>query len=154
MAEELGIALNPEELRVVKKLFKHMDDVANAEAKSIAGGLATYLQGKIQNRADARPDKAATRIAKGSKVSKSDKLGTIVYGYQNQKFSGGGNTQQLWGGYEFGSIKFTNFPRWSGRNPSGGAGSRGWFIFPTLRAEQPHIVDEWRDSFSKIVKEW
>jgi hypothetical protein len=44
-----------------------------------------------------------------------------------------------------------NFPVWSGRF---GRGSRGWFIYPTLRAEQPYIINEWENAFSKILKEW
>jgi hypothetical protein len=48
-------------------------------------------------------------------VSKSSKVGEISYGFVSQKFSGGGTTQQLWGGEEFGSNKFKQFPIWSGR---------------------------------------
>jgi hypothetical protein len=80
------------------------------------------------------------------------KVGEISYGFVSQKFSGGGTTQQLWGGEEFGSNKFKQFPIWSGRY--GGVGSRGWFIYPTLRAEQPHIIEEWENAFTKILKEW
>jgi hypothetical protein len=43
------------------------------------------------------------------------------------------------------------FPVWSGRE---GRGSRGWFIYPTLRAVQPDIVKKWEQGFSKIVKEY
>jgi hypothetical protein len=93
----------------------------------------------------------ASRIASGSKVSKSDKTGAITYGYVGQKFSGGATTQQLWGGYEFGSNNFKQFPVWSGRQ---GRGSKGWFVYPTLRTEQPYIVSEWQDSFNKILKEF
>jgi hypothetical protein len=75
----------------------------------------------------------------------------MSFGFASQKFSGGATTQQLWGGAEFGSNKFKQFPIWSGRE---GRGSRGWFIYPTLRKEQPYIVDQWEDSFSKILKEW
>jgi hypothetical protein len=95
--------------------------------------------------------KVATRIAQGSRVSKSSKIGEISFGFANQKFSGGATTQVLWAGSEFGSNKFKQFPVWSGRQ---GRGSRGWFIYPTLRAEQPYIVNQWEESFNKILKEW
>ena len=75
------------------------------------------------------------------------------FGFVAQKFSGGGTTQSLWGGYEFGSNKFKQFPLWSGRAP-GGIGSLGLFIYPTLRAEQPHIIAQWENAFTKILKEW
>jgi hypothetical protein len=75
----------------------------------------------------------------------------LSFGFVSQKFSGGGTTQQLWGGYEFGSNKFKQFPIWSG---SQGRGSKGWFIYPTLRAEQPNIIAKWENAFTEILKEW
>jgi hypothetical protein len=150
MADD-AIAYDKSDLRGVLKAFKAMDEQAAAEAKVIGGGLATYLQGKIVNAANGRPNEAASRIAVGSRVSKSSKIGELSFGFAAQKFSGGGTTQQLWGGYEFGSNKFKQFPLWSGRE---GRGSRGWFIYPTLRAEQPHLIAEWEQAFTKILKEW
>jgi hypothetical protein len=150
MASE-AITYDKDELRGILKSFKAMDDAAVEQAKAVSNGLATYLQSKIQNVASGRPNNAARRIADGSRVSKSSKIGEISFGFVSQKFSGGGTTQQLWGGYEFGSNKFKQFPVWSGRQ---GRGSRGYFIYPTLRAEQPHIIAEWEKSFSKILKEW
>ena len=150
MAEET-IAFNKQELRSVLSAFKAMDEEAVKEAKSVSNGLATYLQSKIISAASNRPNQAASRIAQGSRVSKSSKIGELSFGFVSQKFSGGGTTQQLWGGYEFGSNKFKQFTVWSGRE---GRGSRGYFIYPTLRAEQPHIINEWENAFTKILKEW
>jgi hypothetical protein len=145
------ITYDKADLRGIIKAFKAMDEQAVAEAKGVSNGLATYLQSKITSVAGGRPNKAAIRIAQGSRVSKSSKIGEISFGFVSQKFSGGGTTQQLWGGYEFGSNKFKQFPVWSGRE---GRGSRGYFIYPTLRAEQPHIIAQWENAFSKILKEW
>jgi len=150
MAEE-AIAFNRQELRSVLTAFKAMDQEAVQEAKSVSNGLATYLQSKIISAAASRPNQAASRIAQGSRVSKSSKIGEISFGFVSQKFSGGGTTQQLWGGYEFGSNKYKQFPVWSGRE---GRGSRGWFIYPTLRAEQPHLIGQWLNAFDRILKEW
>jgi hypothetical protein len=150
MAEE-AIAFNKQELRSVLSAFKAMDDEAVAQAKNVSNGLATYLQSKIIGAASSRPNQAASRIAQGSRVSKSSKIGELSFGFVSQKFSGGGTTQQLWGGYEFGSNKYKQFPVWSGRE---GRGSRGWFIYPTLRAEQPHLIGQWLNAFDRILKEW
>jgi hypothetical protein len=150
MAEE-AIAFNKQELRSVLSAFKAMDEEAVKEAKSVSNGLATYLQSKIISAAGNRPNQAASRIAQGSRVSKSSKIGELSFGFVSQKFSGGGTTQQLWGGYEFGSNKYKQFPVWSGRE---GRGSRGWFIYPTLRAEQPHLIGQWLNAFDRILKEW
>jgi hypothetical protein len=145
------ISYDKAQLRGIIGAFKAMDEQAVAEAKGVSNGLATYLQSKITSVAQGRPNKAAIRIAQGSRVSKSSKIGEISFGFVSQKFSGGGTTQQLWGGYEFGSNKFKQFPVWSGRE---GRGSRGYFIYPTLRAEQPHIINQWENAFTKILKEW
>jgi hypothetical protein len=150
MAEE-AVAFNKQELRSVLSAFKAMDEEAVKEAKVVSNGLATYLQTKIVGAASARPNEAASRIAQGSRVSKSSKIGELSFGFVSQKFSGGGTTQQLWGGYEFGSNKYKQFPKWSGRE---GRGSKGWFIYPTLRAEQPYLIGQWLESFDRILKEW
>jgi hypothetical protein len=150
MATE-SITYDKAQLRGILQAFKGMDEQAVSEAKAVSNGLATYVQSKIIGAANGRPNKAASRIAQGSRVSKSSKIGELSFGFVSQKFSGGGTTQQLWGGYEFGSNKFKQFPVWSGRE---GRGSRGYFIYPTLRAEQPHIINEWENAFTKILKEW
>jgi hypothetical protein len=152
MANDVSIAYDKSDLRGVLRAFKAMDDQAIQEAKGTSNALATYLQGKIQSKAGTlQSSNVASRIAEGSRVSKSSKIGEISFGFVSQKYSGGGTTQQLWGGSEFGSNTFKQFPVWSGRE---GRGSRGWFIYPTLRAEQPYIINEWENSFTKILKEW
>jgi hypothetical protein len=151
MAKE-AISYDKAELRAIVRSFKAMDDEALAQAKEATSELATYVQGKIKATASSRTRNLVdNRVADGSKVSKSSKIGEISFGFAGQKLSGGGTTQQVWGGYEFGSNKFKQFPVWSGRE---GRGSRGWFIYPTLRSAQPEIIKRWEESFSKIVKEY
>jgi hypothetical protein len=150
MSEET-VAYDKADLRKIYAAFKAMDDEAVLQAKNVSNGLATYLKGKIEGVAGGANNRVSAIIAAGATVSKSSKTGDISFGFARQKLSGGGTTQQLWGGYEFGSNKFKQFPVWSGRE---GRGSRGWFIYPTLRAEQPAIVAQWEDAFSKILKEW
>ena len=144
------IAYDKADLRGIQRAFKGMSEEAVAAAKQESNALATYLQGKIVDTALTR-DLASIRIATGATVSKSSKTGDITIGFARQKFSGGGTTQQLWAGYEFGSNKFRQFPIWSGKF---GRGSKGWFIYPTLRAEQPYILNQWENAFSRILKEW
>jgi hypothetical protein len=150
MAKE-SISYDKAELRAILKSFKAMDEEATAQAKIQTSKLAEYVRDKIVSASGGASNKVAPKIAQGSKVSKSSKIGEISFGFASQKLSGGGTTQQLWGGYEFGSNKYKQFPVWSGRE---GRGSRGWFIYPTLRSVQPDIVKKWEESFSKIVKEY
>ena len=147
-----AIAYDKTDLRQITSAFKGMSEEAIAQAKQVSNGLATYLQGKIQAKAGSlQSSNVASRIADGAKVSKSSKIGEISFGYVSQKFSGGATTRDLWGGSEFGSNKFKQFPIWSGQQ---GRGSRGYFIYPTLREEQPNIIAQWEEAFSKIAKEW
>jgi hypothetical protein len=145
------IGWDKSDLRGVTSALKAMGEQATDQAKIAGGALATYVQGKIIEASGRTKNRADDIIAAGSRVSKSSKIGEMSFGFASQKFSGGGTTQQLWGGYEFGSNKFKQFPIWSGKE---GRGSRGWFIYPTLRAEQPNIIARWEDSLSQILKEW
>jgi hypothetical protein len=138
-------------LRAIVRSFKAMDEEATAQAKQQTSQLADWVRGKIVDAAGRSRNLLDDRVAAGSRVSKSSKIGEISFGFAAQKLSGGGTTQQLWGGAEFGSNRLKQFPVWSGRE---GRGSRGWFIYPTLRSVQPEIVRRWEESFSKIVKEY
>ena len=150
MEQEGSISYDKAELRRIIGAFKAMNEEAVAAAKRESSALAEYAQGQIKGAASGRGI-AASRIADGSKVSKSSKVGEISFGFAAQKFSGGGTTQQLWGGNEFGSNRRKQFPVWSG---SSGRGSTGYFIYPTLRAIQPEILDKWQNAFEKILKEY
>ena len=150
MEQEGSISYDKAELRRIIGAFKAMNEEAVAAAKRESSALAEYAQGQIKGAASGRGI-AASRIAEGSKVSKSSKVGELSFGFAAQKFSGGGTTQQLWGGNEFGSNRRKQFPVWSG---SSGRGSTGYFIYPTLRAIQPEILDKWQNAFEKILKEY
>jgi hypothetical protein len=150
MAED-AIAYDKADLRRITSAFKAMDEAATNAAKRESSALAEFAQGKIQQKATTRGE-AANRIASGSRVSKSSKIGELSFGFVSQKFSGGGTTKDLWGGTEFGSNKYKQFPIWSGRGAKGG--SQGWFIYPTLREIQPDLIAKWENAFDRILKEW
>jgi len=152
MADE-AIAYNKADLRDIYKAFKLMDDQATEEARTQSAALAYFASEEIKVAASSRTKagKAVQRVADGVSISKSSKIGEFSYGFARQKFSGGATTQTLWGGLEFGSNKFKQFPAYSGRQ---GRGSRGWFIYPTLRRIQPELVNKWNESFNRILKEW
>jgi hypothetical protein len=151
MASE-AITYDKGDLRAITRAFKAMDDEAIAQAKKQSGDLAEHVQKKIQGKSESlRSRKVAGRIAQGSRVVKSSKIGELSFGFASQKFSGGATTQMLWGGSEFGSNTYKQFPVWSG---SFGRGSKGYFIYPTLREEQPYIIDQWENGFNQIIKEW
>lgn len=145
MSDKVEIAYDKADLRRITSAFKAMDAEATDAAKRESSALAQFAQGKIQQKATSRGE-AANRIASGSRVSKSSKIGELSFGFVSQKFSGGATTKDLWGGTEFGSIKFKQFPKWSS--------SKGYFIYPTLREIQPDIIAKWENAFDRILKEW
>ena len=146
------VGLNKAELRGVLKALKNMEEGATVAAKRESGALSEYVLGKVIDSAHTLYSRSvASRIAEGSSVKKSSKIGEITYGFASQKFSGGASTRTLWGGAEFGSNKYKQFPIWSGRE---GRGSRGYFIYPTLRKLQPEILRRWTSAFDDILKEW
>lgn len=147
------IAYDKRELRAITQAFKAMDQESIDAAKRESGKLAEYVSDKIKVAAATRSKSgiAARRIADGVKVSKSSKIGEMSWGFAAQKFSGGGTTKELWPGMEFGSTKYKQFPVWSGKYKRGAA---GYFIYPTLRAEQPEIVQRWENAFERILKGW
>ena len=146
-------AYNRKEIREVIKAFKAMDESAIEEARKVSGALAEYALGKIQAAAAGRSvsQKVAVRIAQGGKVSKTSKVGELSLGFASQKFSGGASTRTLWGGMEFGSNRFNQFPN---RTPRFKKGNTGYFIYPTLKEAQPYIINEWQQAFDKILKEF
>jgi len=153
MADEGLSAYSKRELAKVAKAFTLMGDEAVDEAKSVAGDLASYAANEIKSAARGRSKaaKAVQAVADGAKVSKSSKTGRIDIGFASQRLSGGGNTQKLWAGLEFGSNRYRQFPTYSGRL---GRGSRGWFIYPTLRRIQPELTKRWEESADNIIKKW
>ena len=152
MASET-IAYNRNDIRDILKAFKVMDDQATEEARIQSAALATYAAEEIKTAARGRTKsgKVAQRVADGVSISKSSKIGEFKYGFARQKFSGGATTQTLWGGVEFGSNKFKQFPSYSGRQ---GRGSRGWFIYPTLRRIQPELINKWEAAYNRILDKW
>jgi hypothetical protein len=152
MASET-IAYNRNDIRDILKAFKVMDDQATEEARIQSAALATYAAEEIKTAARGRTKsgKVAQRVADGVSISKSSKIGEFKYGFARQKFSGGANTQTLWGPVEFGSNKFKQFPAYSGRQ---GRGSRGWFIYPTLRRIQPELINKWEAAYNRILDKW
>jgi hypothetical protein len=151
MASE-AITYDRAELRSITRAFKAMDDEAISQARESSSALADFVRGKIVTAANSLTrNRLDNKVAEGSRVSKSSKIGEISFGFAGQKLSGGGTTQQLWGGAEFGSNRYKQFPVWSGRE---GRGSRGWFIYPTLRSAQPEIIAKWESAFSQIVRKY
>ncbi len=148
-----AITYDKGDMRAIIQAFKAMDAAAVEEAKKESSALAEYAAGEIKQAAATRTvsGTAARRIADGVKVSKTSKVGEFSYGFARQKFSGGGSTQDLLYGMEFGSNRYKQFPN---RTPVKGRGNAGYFIYPTLRRIQPELIAKWEAAFDRILKEY
>jgi len=80
------VSYDKNELRAVIRAFKVMDDESIQAAKTQSGALATYLQRKIIDAAGQTRNAVDDRIAQGSRVSKSSKIGEISFGFASQRF--------------------------------------------------------------------
>ncbi len=158
------IVYDKKELAQFAKVIRNMSEIAVSETKRRVGELAQKELSEIRRVASSR-GKVADRVAQGGKVKKSSLLGEISFGFASQKFSGGATTQfntrgdtkgnrlGIGAATEFGSKNYPQFPRWSGPMPKG-PGSRGWFIYPTIRHLQPTIIKEFEDIILDIRKEF
>lgn len=158
------IVYDKKELAQFAKVIRNMSEIAVSETKRRVGELAQKELSEIRRIASSR-GKVSNRIAQGGKVKKSSLLGEISFGFASQKFSGGATTQfntrndtkgnrlGIGAATEFGSKNYPQFPRWSGPMPKG-PGSRGWFIYPTIRQLQPTIIKEFEDIILDIRKEF
>lgn len=156
-------AYSKRELASLAKTFTVMGDDAVESARKVSYEIASLAQNEIRQAGYSRDKsaKAVRRVVDGATVSRTSKTGRLSYGFAGQRFSGGATTQKLWGGLEFGSSirprkdgtvrRWEQFPQYSGRY---GAGSRGWFIYPTLRKIQPQLTLMWMREVNKVVKGW
>ena len=158
------IVYDKKELASFARVIRNMSEIAVDETKRRVGELAQRELNEIRSVAKSR-GKVADRVAQGGKVKKSSLLGEISFGFASQRFSGGattqfntrndpkGNRKGIGAASEFGSGKYPQFPRWSGPMPKG-PGSRGWFIYPTIRHLQPTIIKEFEEIILDIKKEF
>jgi hypothetical protein len=159
-----SIVYDRKELISFAKVIRNMGEIAKDETAKRVGAIAQRELDEIRRIASSR-GKVADRIAQGGKVVKTSVLGEIKFGFASQRFSGGATTQfntrndpkgqrkGIGAAAEFGSKNYPQFPRWSGPMPKG-PGSRGWFIYPTIRQLQPTIIKEFEDVILEIKKEF
>ena len=168
---DVRVQYDKADIRSITKSFKAMSDEAVEQSKKVGIEQAEKMVAAIK--AAARTPQEV-RLASTLKVSKSSKIGEFSFGGSRPVFSGGANAQKtigknsrstgvgggkrgglglkgIFGGIEFGSKYWPQFPRSSGRL---GNGSRGYFVYPTLRKEQPTIIKDWEKAFAKIVSPW
>jgi len=154
MTDSAGFgAFTQRELRSLAKTFQVMGDEAVDKSKAVAYEISQISKKEIAQAGYSRTvnSRGVKRVVDGASISRTSKTGRLSYGFAGQRFSGGGSTKILWRGLEFGSKNFRQFPSFSGRF---GRGSRGYFIFPTLRKIQPELTLKYIRAMNDAVKGW
>jgi hypothetical protein len=153
MADKVKVEYDEKDLRLLKKAFKAMDDRAVKASNELGVKLAGLMVEKIKSAASQVQER---RIANTGRVSKKSKIGEFSFGYARREFSGGADSRKnsnrapLYGsgilaGVEFGSYRY---PQFRARK------KEGYFLYPTLKDNQPEIIDQWERAFTEIRKEW
>lgn len=147
------------DLRIILRSYKAMEAEAVEVGKKVGYELASEMLGLIKNAARTAQEQ---RIAGTGRASKSSKIGEFMFGYERTAFSGGAATfknfekkppygKGILAGVEFGSDRLPNFrPRSAGLN----GGNEGYWIYPTLRANQDTIIAKWEAAFSDILRKF
>lgn len=152
MADEVQVGYDRQDIRLILRAFKAMDEEAAKQAKEVSGELAEMAAAKIRDYAVGSRHVGSLRVANAVKISRTSKIGEFSYGFKRQRFfSGGASTLDMLYGLEFGSKAFKQFPP---RSAKRNGGSEGYFIFPTLRKIQPEIIKRWQEAFDNILKEF
>ena len=148
-------------MQAFKVMPKEAQTKLRAHNKVMMASLATKMQSAARN---SRNPKQAQIVAKSIKAN-SDRFPSLTIGGARKapvsRKGTGKSPKPTYGellyGVEFGAGKKNGFlpnggrrfPIWSGRE---GNGSRGYFIFPTLRKNQERIRQDYLETVYKILK--
>jgi len=147
-----------------KTMPKEAQDVLRVETQKLVGTLAEEMKRK----AAAAPNPAQAMLLARSIKANKDRVPSITVGgarkipVKRKKTPGSPQPMQsdFLFGAEFGVKQggLASFPQggrkfaaWSGRGPKG-RGSRGYFIFPTLRKNQERIRRDYLETVYKLLK--
>ena len=154
---DVKVEYDKSDLRQILRSYKGMSDEAQLQGKKLGFELSEVMVDRIRGAASTPQER---RIAGTGRASKSSKIGEFQFGYNRKDFSGGGFTSKnllgvrpfgkgILAGIEFGSDNLKQFrSRTSGLN----GGNSGYFIYPTLRKNQPYLIAQWEEAFDKILK--
>jgi hypothetical protein len=172
MAEKQTIKVQMDitpEIRALFKVLNEMDAESKTELKEKVKGIATWVAEDIKRAAASAPmSKQASYVAQTVRANK-DRVPSVTIGGSkkakvSRKITPGSpapSVGELLYGSEFGadptsaSGKFPNGGRrFPYRSPQRGKGSEGYWIYPTLRANQPRITREWHEEVDKVLSNW
>jgi hypothetical protein len=170
--ETITFKADPKDLQNLYAAFKRLTDEANNELKSQVTAISAWTATKIQAAASLAPymPKQASRVADTVRPNK-DKIPNVTIGGSKRNFSGGAAVGEVLFGSEFGAEPYltkkkngsnlgaNTFGKNKGRrfppmSPPYNGGNEGYWIFPTLRREQPAITSAWITAVDSVLNTW
>jgi hypothetical protein len=165
MADNTKITIKPDlgDYRALLKAISAMDKASQGALKNEVASISRWTaQGMVYASYGALMPKQAAIVAATIRPAK-DRVPTVYIGGSKGRASGGANAGQLLFGNEFGSDRNAKgskgvFPnggyRFPDRSPDEGKGSRGYWIFPTLKNMQPEIKRRWLNAVDNVFDLW
>lgn len=170
--ETITFKADPKDLQNLYAAFKRLTDEANNELKTQVTAISAWTATKIQAAASsARYMPAqAERVADTVRPNK-DRIPNVTIGGSKRNFSGGAAVGEVLFGSEFGAEPYltkkkngsnlgaNTFGKNKGRrfppmSPPYNGGNEGYWIFPTLRKEQPAITSAWITAVENVLNNW
>ena len=140
MARSQRIKTGAVEVHGLRELNRALREVEGGTPKALRETnkkVATKVATKARGRASALGSTAA-HVAPSLRASA---------GATSAGVAGGGATFPMFGGAEFGSLRYKQFPPWRGSGSDA-----GYFLYPTIRDEAPHIEDEYREALDHLIR--
>lgn len=149
-------------LNAFTRLQKETDDKsANTALRQATKKISEKLGGEIVKSAYVHPysPRQAIKVASTVRVL-SDRVPKIGIGKGKARiFSGGATAGQVLFGNEFGAVpngignaNFKSGKRFPPKSARSGRGNEGYFIFPTVKANERFLRDEWLQMANELFK--
>jgi len=170
--ETVTFKADPKDLKNLYAAFQKLTDEANNELKSQVTAISAFTATKIQAAAKTARYMPiqAERVADTVRPNK-DRIPNITIGGSKKNFSGGAAVGEVLFGSEFGAEPYltkkkngsnlgaNTFGKNKGRrfppmSPPYNGGNEGYWIFPTLRKEQPTITSAWIAAVESVLNGW
>ena len=149
-------------LRAFNRLQKETEDRnPNSELRQATKAISDELGKEIEKSAYVHRYSPAQAIKVASTIRvQSDRIPKISIGKGRKKiFSGGGRAGDVLFGNEFGAIpngignsNFKGGKRFPPRSPKSGRGNEGYWIFPTIKANERYVREQWLKMANELAK--
>ncbi|MFV0446390.1 MAG: hypothetical protein ACK5Q5_22685 [Planctomycetaceae bacterium] len=127
------------------RTLNHLPRTATREILEAAKAIAIDEAGRIRGRAST----AQQRAVAPSVRARSDRFPAIIAGGARRAVSGGGRVSEVFFGAEFGGRGRKTTQQFQPHR-----GTRGYFVYPTFRADEDRMMKRWEQAVKAIEREW